>query len=255
MKLKEQLEYYFAQYNQPGFIANDPVQIPHLFLVKQDIEIMGFFAAILAWGQRITIINNCHKLIDIFENRPYDFIKNHQSADLKKCKGFVHRTFNDTDLLSVIGFLQELYQQYDSMEDAFTQKMHPNDMNVENAINGFRQYYEQSESYVKRTAKHIAYPAGGSACKRINMFLRWMVRKDVNGVDFGLWERIKPHQLICPLDIHVLNVATGLGLLNNAKGDWKTAVLLTNKLKKFDKNDPVKYDFALFGMGVNKVGF
>ncbi|MES2616491.1 MAG: TIGR02757 family protein [Bacteroidota bacterium] len=255
MKLKEQLDYYYKQYNHPGFITNDPVQIPHLFTTKQDIEIMGFFAAILAWGQRVTIINNCHKLINIFNNVPYDFIKNHQPNDLKKSQGFVHRTFNDTDLLSIIGFLQEIYNQYDSMEQAFTAHLGSHDANVEKAINGFRMQYEHSESYIKRTVKHIAYPAGGSACKRINMFLRWMVRKDTNGVDFGLWQAIKPSQLICPLDIHVLNVATGLGLLKNAKGDWKTAVLLTEKLKAFDKSDPVKYDFALFGMGVNKVGY
>jgi uncharacterized protein (TIGR02757 family) len=255
LKTKDHLEHYYRLYNRPDFIQNDPVQIPHLFSKSQDIEIMGFFAAILAWGQRITIINNCKKLITFFDNAPYDFILNHRESDLRKCEKFVHRTFNDTDLLSIIAFLKGIYKKEGSMESTFAMHLTPKDRNVEKALNGFRKEYELSEAYVKRTAKHIAHPLAGSACKRLNMFLRWMVRQDAQGVDFGIWSHIKSHQLVCPLDLHVLNIAERIGLLENPKSDWKTAVLLTEKLKKFDKADPVKYDFALFGMGVNKADF
>ncbi len=255
MNLQQKLDHYYLQFNQVGFIENDPVQIPHLFNRRPDIEIMGFFAAILAWGQRITIINNCKKIIDIFEGAPYDFILNHRSSDLKRCEKFVHRTFNDTDLLSIIAFLKIIFSEYNSLEPAFAMHIKSLDKTVEQGINGFRKLYEDSEAYVKRTTKHLAHPLAGSACKRINMFLRWMVRVDSNEVDFGLWKTIKTEQLICPLDLHVMRVATELGLLKNPKSDWKTAVLLTNKLKKFDAIDPVKYDFALFGMGVNKADF
>lgn len=253
--IQYKLNHFYAVYNQPGFIENDPVQIPHLFSKKQDIEIMGFFAAILAWGQRVTIINNCKKLIEIMNGAPHDFILNYSDSDLKKCESFVHRTFNGTDLLSFIAFLKVIYTKNDSMESAFSNQLHKNDETVEKALNGFRNLYENSEAFVQRTTKHIAHPAAGSACKRINMFLRWMVRKDTAGVDFGIWNQIASSQLICPLDIHVIRVATELGLLKNPKGDWKTAVLLTNQLKQFDAIDPVKYDFALFGMGVNKADF
>ncbi|MDI1232807.1 MAG: TIGR02757 family protein [bacterium] len=253
--IKGTLDHFYEAYNQVGFIDNDPVQIPHLFSKQQDIEIMGFFAAVLAWGQRITIINNCKKLIEIMDGEPHDFILNHSDSDLKRCEKFVHRTFNDTDLLSMIAFLKIIYNQYNTMEPAFANHLGAKDKTVENALNGFRNLYENSEAFIKRTTKHIAHPAAGSACKRINMFLRWMVRSDNKGVDFGLWKKIKPSQLICPLDLHVIRVATEIGLLSKPKSDWKTAVLLTNKLKTFDAIDPVKYDFALFGMGVNKADF
>lgn len=250
--VKKQLDHYFHLYNRMDFIPNDPVQIPHLFTKKQDIEIMGFFAAILAWGQRITIINNCKKLISIFDGTPYDFILHHQDSDLRRCEKFVHRTFNDTDLLSIIAFLKHIYEKDDSMEFAFSSHLTAKDKTVEKALNGFRKLYEGSDAFVKRTAKHIPHPLAGSACKRLNMFLRWMVRKDHGGVDFGIWQNIDSSQLVCPLDLHVINMATRIGLLDNPKSDWKTAVSLTEKLKKLDEKDPVKYDFALFGMGVNK---
>lgn len=255
LSIKSQLDKHYLLYNQPGFIKDDPVQIPHLFGKKEDIEIMGLFAALLAWGQRVTIINNCKKLITIFDNAPHDFILNHQDSDLKRCEKFVHRTFNDTDLLSLIAFLKIIYTRYPSLENAFSQHLSTKDKTVEKALNGFRKLYEESDAYVKRTAKHIAHPLAGSACKRINMYLRWMVRDDGKGVDFGLWKNIKPSQLICPLDLHVINVATRLGLLQNPKSDWKTALQLTDHLRKFDNTDPVKYDFALFGMGVNKAEY
>jgi uncharacterized protein (TIGR02757 family) len=249
--LKKILESNYLKYNANGFIANDPISLPHLFSKKEDIEIIGFLVAIIAWGQRISIINNGQKLIEIFENAPHQFITQHTDKDLKRCLKFVHRTFNDTDLLSMIGFLKEIYLKHNGLEMAFSQHISSKDKTVEKALNGFRTLYENSDSYIKRTSKHIAYPKAGSACKRLNMYLRWMVRKDTFGVDFGLWKSISPSQLICPLDVHVIRTAMAYKLIDNAKSDWKTALQLTENLKKFDKNDPVKYDFALFGLGVN----
>jgi uncharacterized protein (TIGR02757 family) len=241
----------FERHHQKGFIANDPISIPHLFTQKEDIEIMGFLVSILSWGQRVTIIKNAHRLIEIFENKPFQFITQHQDKDLKACLDFVHRTFNDTDLLSIIGFLKDLYLNQGGLEQAFSEGVKPKDLNVKNGINQFRKSFEMSPYFVSRTKKHIAYPDSGSACKRLNMFLRWMVRKDDKGIDFGLWEHIKPSQLICPLDVHVIRQALKLNLLKEEKTSWENAVYLTERLKKFDPIDPVKYDFALFGMGVN----
>jgi uncharacterized protein (TIGR02757 family) len=251
IQLKHQLDELYYKYNNKSFIENDPICIPHQFSLKQDIEIMGFFASILAWGQRKTIINSCTKLIEIFENKPFDFILNHQESDLKKCFKFVHRTFNDTDLISIISYLKEIYTQNESMEFAFSEYISKNDTNIENGLIGFRKKFEKSYAFIDRTKKHIASPLSGSACKRLNMYLRWMVRKDNKGVDFGIWQTIKPSQLICPLDVHVIRQAIDLRIIKSDKADWKNAVFLTQQLKKMDKNDPVKYDFALFGRGVN----
>lgn len=250
-KIKLLLDQKHKEFNQKGFIADDPIAIPHRFKKKEDIEIIGFFMAILAWGQRKTIINSGEKLLNLFHHEPCDFIINHCDQDLEKCSQFVHRTFNGDDLLSMIGFLRELYTNEKGLEYAFSKHITKQSPNIENALNGFRKNYETSSSFIARTKKHIAYPEAGSACKRLNMYLRWMVRKDEFGVDFGIWKSIQMHQLICPLDVHVLNTAKSLGLVPQAKSDWKTALELTNKLKKFDKNDPVKYDFALFGIGID----
>lgn len=237
-------------YNQPGFIQDDPICIPHLFSLKQDIEIMGFFASIFAWGQRITIINKCKNLIERFDNAPHDFIINHTESDLRKLLDFKHRTFNDTDLLYFVSFLHYWYKQYESLESAFSQQMSKSDITIENGLNGFRELFFSMNDVPHRTFKHIASPQQQSACKRINMYLRWMVRKDTNGVDFGIWKTIRPSQLVCPLDIHVQRVAIRLGLLQRTQSDWKAATELTDNLRKIDSNDPVKYDFALFGLGV-----
>ncbi len=250
--VKSILDYYHDKFNRPGFIEHDPIMIPHQFSKKEDIEIIGFLIALIAWGQRISIINSGNRLIELFHGEPHDFILNHTEKDLKKCLKFVHRTFNGDDLISLIGYLQYIYKNKGGLEHAFSYNMSSKDSNVENGLIGFRTIYEQSEFCLHRTLKHIASPEKGSACKRLNMFLRWMVRKDNKGVDFGIWTKIKMSQLICPLDVHVLNQAVELGLIKEGKGDWKTAVDLTKKLKQFDKNDPVKYDFALFGKGVNK---
>lgn len=242
----------FLRYHQPNFIDDDPIQIPHLFSRKQDIEIMGLFAATLAWGQRKTIINNCLKLVNLFENNPYDFIINHTDEDLKPFLNFKHRTFNATDLLYFIAFLKQHYQNNESLETAFTLNFSIKEETVENALSNFHNYFCSLDFFPERTKKHVATPARKSACKRLNMYLRWMVRKDDKGIDFGIWESIKPSQLLCPLDIHVERQAKKLGLLKRKPTDFKAVVELTENLKQIDENDPVKYDFALFGLGIDE---
>lgn len=253
--LKDFLDAKVAQYNRPDFIKNDPISIPHLFSKKQDIEIMGFWAATLAWGQRVTIINKCKELIALMDGAPYDFIINHEEPDLKKLLHFKHRTFNDVDTLYFISFFRHHYQQFQSLEDAFLASgplkgEHENA--VEYALNNFRSYFFSLEDFPHRTKKHVSSPSQKSTCKRLNMFLRWMVRKDSNGVDFGIWSRIKPADLIMPCDLHVDRVARKLNLITRKQTDWQTALELTERLKDFDPNDPVKYDFALFGLGIEE---
>jgi uncharacterized protein (TIGR02757 family) len=260
------LESKVAQYNRPEFIENDPIVIPHLFSKKQDIEIMGFWAATLAWGQRVTIIKKCKELITLMDGAPYDFIINHEEPDLKKLLSFKHRTFNDIDTLYFISFFRYHYQNFDSLEDAF---MPPNPLKgeqraankktpplggwgAEDHLNQFRSYFFSLPDYPHRTKKHVSSPSQKSTCKRLNMFLRWMVRKDHNGVDFGIWNRIKPADLICPLDLHVDRVSRKLLLITRKQTDWQTALELTERLKQFDPLDPVKYDFALFGLGIEE---
>ena len=249
-ELKQFLNKQVEKYNVNGFIKLDPVSIPHLFSQKQDIEIMGFFAAIFSWGQRVTIINKSKELIERMDGAPADFIKNHQDLDLKAMLGFKHRTFNDTDLLYFIAFLKQHYQKNNSLETAFLLGSKQDNLFMQHALIAFRKYFFSLPDYAVRTMKHISSPEQNSACKRINMFLRWMVRNDENGVDFGIWQNLKPKNLICPLDVHVARVARKLGILTRTQNDWQAAVELTEALKKFDEKDPVKYDFALFGMGV-----
>jgi uncharacterized protein (TIGR02757 family) len=251
--LKAFLDAKVAQYNQPDFIKNDPVSIPHLFTQKQDIEIMGFWAATLAWGQRVTIINKCKELISLMDGAPYDFIVNHEEPDLKKLLSFKHRTFNDVDTLYFISFFRYHYERFDSLEAAF---IPPGPLKgedeVESALNHFRSYFFSLPDFPHRTKKHVSSPSQKSTCKRLNMFLRWMVRKDDNGVDFGIWNNIKPSDLIMPCDLHVDRVARKLKLITRKQTDWQTAVELTEKLREFDPLDPVKYDFALFGLGIEE---
>lgn len=252
MDLKTYLEEKHELYNTPEFIKNDPISIPHLFTLKQDIEIMGFIASILAWGQRITIINKCKELIKLMGNTPYDFIVNHTEGDLKPFLNFKHRTFNPTDCLYFIHFLKDFYSNHKSLEEAFTIGLSHDDESIETGLNNFQKLFCSLPEFPKRTIKHISSPASKSACKRINMYLRWMVRKDNKGVDFGLWDKIKPSQLICPCDLHVDRIGRRLGLITRKQTDWTTAVELTNNLKSFDPTDPVKYDFALFGLGIEE---
>ncbi len=253
--LKDFLDAKVEEYNQPNFIANDPICIPHLFNKKEDVEIMGFIASILAWGQRKTIINKCKELIERMDGAPHDFIMHHQEADLKALLGFKHRTFNDTDLLYFVEFFKYHYQRFDSLEDAFLigqENSEPNQISIEKSLNEFKNYFFSLPDYPVRTRKHVSSPAQKSTCKRLNMFLRWMVRQDDKGVDFGIWNRISPSQLICPCDVHVERVARKFHLITLDKVNWKTAVELTENLAILDFQDPVKYDFALFGLGVER---
>ncbi|MDB5286586.1 MAG: hypothetical protein JWR05_1535 [Mucilaginibacter sp.] len=269
--LKSFLDAKVAQYNRPEFVANDPVSIPHMFTKKQDIEIMGFWAATLAWGQRVTIINKCRELIMLMDGAPHDFIINHQEPDLKKLLHFKHRTFNDIDTLYFISFFRQHYERFDSLEEAFVPsnkfvirsdsegsnreyaiKQVQDNSKVEAALNHFRTYFFFLPDFPHRTKKHVSSPSQKSTCKRLNMFLRWMVRKDNKGVDFGIWNKIKPADLICPCDLHVDRVARKLKLIHRKQTDWQTAVELTQNLRELDPLDPVKYDFALFGLGIEE---
>lgn len=245
--LKDFFDSKVQQYNQPSFIKEDPICIPHTFTKKQDIEIAGFFAAIFAWGNRTTIIQKSFELMKLMDNSPHEFCLHHQDQDLKILVHFKHRTFNATDLLYFISFLQQHYKKYDSLEDAFTI---PKENEMEIRLTRFHEYFFSLEDAPARTRKHIATPYKGSSCKRLNMFLRWMVRKDKAGVDFGIWKQIQPFELICPIDLHVARVAKRFQLLDRKQTDWQAAVELTNYLKTLDPKDPVKYDFALFGLGV-----
>lgn len=250
-KTKQLLDSWFEKYNQPSvFIENDPISIPHRFSKKQDIEIAAFFAATLAWGQRKTIIQKCSELMQLMDNAPHDFIVNHTSSDLKSFLSFKHRTFQATDVLYFIYFLQQHYQKNNSLESAFSKHLKPSDTTIEAAFVGFKNQFIDSEFFPLRTGKHIASPAQKSTCKRLCMFLRWMVRTDAQGVDFGIWKQITPAQLCCPLDVHVERIARALGLIHRPQTDWQTVLELTAALQKMDDIDPIKYDVALFGYGV-----
>lgn len=251
--LFELLEKKAIQYNHRDFIITDPIAVPHQFSKKQDIEIAGFFAATLAWGLRKTIINNSNKLMELMDHAPYDFIKQHNEADLKPFLHFVHRTFNATDLLYFIYFLKEHYTKNDSLESAFVSTKFEQEPTIESHLNYFYDYFFSFE-HPQRTHKHVASPRKNSACKRLCMYLRWMVRKDDNGVDFGIWNSIKMSQLICPLDVHVSHIANKLGLITSPKANWTIAQELTAALRILDTNDPSKYDYALFGLGVVEKG-
>jgi uncharacterized protein (TIGR02757 family) len=246
--LRELLDDAAARFNSPSFIISDPISIPHCFSDPRDIEIAGFFAAILAWGNRTTIIRSCEKLLNLMDNSPYRFITGHTDEDLKPFLSFTHRTFNATDLLYFFYFLKKWYSTHQTLEKAFAMHISDDDENIENALRGFHDLFFDSDVAPLRTRKHISTPAGKSACKRLNMYLRWMVRKDNKGVDFGIWNKIRPSQLICPLDLHVERMARHYRLITRKQVDWKAAIELTARLKKLDPADPVKYDFALFGL-------
>ena len=245
--IRDLLDARADQYNQPTFLLKDPVSIPHRFSRLQDVEISGLFAALLAWGQRPTILKKTTELLARMDDAPYQFITQHQDEDLKKLLGFCHRTFCDTDLLYFVHWLRWFYGEHYSLEDAF---LHGATMR-ERLINFHNLFFSLPDAPA-RTRKHVATPARGSACKRLNMYLRWLVRRDQNGVDFGLWTRLSPSELICPIDVHVERQARFLGLLKREKVDWQAAEELTANLRLLDPLDPVKYDFALFGEGVGE---
>jgi uncharacterized protein (TIGR02757 family) len=248
-KIYQLLERAYAEFNKPDFVANDPITIPHQFELKQDIEITAFWVSMIAWGNRTSIINSGKKLVELMDGAPYQFITHHQEHDLKRFENFKHRTFNYTDTLYFIEFFKHHYAQNNSLESAFTKHVAQDDLSVEKALIGFHEYFFSLDYAPQRTRKHVATPLRNSTCKKLNMFLRWMVRESKSGIDFGLWNKIKPSQLLCPLDVHVDRKARILGLLHREKTDWLAVLELTAALREFDPTDPVKYDLALFGMG------
>ncbi len=249
--IKELLDEKFLQYNTKGFIENDPIQIPHLFSRKEDIEIAGFLAATIAWGNRRSIITNATSLMNLMDNAPFEFVTQHTTKDLKKFDDFVHRTFNGIDCTFFIRSLKNIYTKHNGLELAFSKGIKPNDVDVKNAIIHFREQFLR-QSHQKRSEKHISDPAKNSSSKRLCMYLRWMVRKDMKGVDLGIWKSIDPSLLCLPLDVHTGNVSRKLGLLKRKQDDWKAVEEITGVLRQLDPKDPVKYDLALFGLGVSR---
>lgn len=244
------LEEKAAEFNHPDFIQDDPISLPHQFTKLQDIEIIGFWVAMLAWGRRTMIINSGKKLIELMDNAPHDFIINHEEKDREKFLSFKHRTFQPMDTLYFLEFLQWYYQNNHSLETAFSQHLSPTDETIEKALIGFNELFFSLPDAPNRTRKHVATPKRKSTCKRLCMFLRWMVRKDNKGVDFGLWDTLQTSQLLMPLDVHVDRIARRFNLIERKQTDWRTVLELTANLRKIDPQDPVKFDFALFGIGV-----
>ena len=249
--LKSDLNKVLKKYYNGSFIENDPIGIPHKFSKLQDIEISAFITAMISWGNRKSIINNATQLMELFDNAPYDFIRNHTDNDLVKIQNFKHRTFQYNDALGFIAVLKNHYAKFDSLESAFVNG--DKFLSIKDTLSGFHNYFFNDESIIQqRTKKHISTPIRNSACKRLNMFLRWMVRNDKEGVDFGLWKKIPQSQLMIPLDVHVFNISKKMNILQSTKPDWKAVEELTEVLRKLDKNDPIRYDYALFCLGVEK---
>lgn len=246
-QLKDFLDTKVQQYNHPRFIESDPIQIPHQFNKKEDVEIAAFLTATIAWGNRKSIINNAQRMMQLMDHSPYDFVMHHQEEDLEQLKNFVHRTFNGEDFKQFVTSLQHIYKKHGGLEAIFSK--HTAAFSTQHSIHQFKKHFFEVE-HLPRTQKHVSDPMKNSAAKRINMFLRWMVRADNNGVDFGIWNSISPSKLSCPLDVHSGNVARKLGLLNRPQNDGKALAELDAALRKLDQDDPVKYDFALFGLGV-----
>jgi Hypothetical protein len=240
-------------YNKPSFIESDPISIPHQYTLKEDIEISGFLTAVIAWGRRSAIISKANLWMELMDGKPYDFIMNASDTDMKRFEKFVYRTFNSDDCLFIMTSLMDVYRNKGGLETIITDnfKYHGN---IKDAISGMRGSLMET-AHLKRSEKHIANPTSGSAAKRINMFLRWMVRDDKCGVDFGLWKNIPMSALMCPLDVHSGNVARRLGMLDRKQNDWKSVDVLTSQLRKFDPNDPVKYDFAFIWNGCFRGGY
>ncbi|QRM90128.1 TIGR02757 family protein [Lacinutrix sp. WUR7] len=245
--LKEFLDAKVVAYNNVKFIDSDPIQIPHTFSKKEDIEISGFLTATIAWGNRKSIINNAKRMMQMLDHAPYDFILNHQESDLEALETFVHRTFNGLDFITFIKALQHIYVEHEGLEAVFAN--HVENDSLQKAIHNFKHTFFEIE-HLQRTQKHVSDPLKNSAAKRINMYLRWMVRNDNAGVDFGIWQSLSPSLLSCPLDVHSGNVARKLGILTRKQNDGKALLELDTALRKLDAKDPVKYDFALFGLGV-----
>jgi uncharacterized protein (TIGR02757 family) len=248
IELKHFLEEQVQRYNHPGFIELDPVAVPHQFSQKEDIEIAAFFAATLAWGNRKMILKNAQALMDIMDRQPYDFVMKASSSDYKALSKFVHRTFNGEDAIQFVKSLRHIYQNHGGLEQSFACATKTSA--IEGILSFRAKFFEHK--HLARTTKHVSDPGSGSAAKRLHMFLRWMVRNDNKGVDFGIWKSIQPQQLSIPLDVHSGRIARELGLLKRTQNDAKAVEELDRQLRLLDPLDPVKYDFALFGLGVNK---
>ncbi len=246
-EIKDFLDEKVVKYNHPKFLEDDPLQIPHRFTKKEDIEISGFLTATIAWGNRKSIINNASNLMQLLDHAPHDFIMNHAEQDLQKLDSFVHRTFNGIDLGYFVKSIKNIYTNHGGLENIFT--IYQENKSLQPAITKFKSIFFELPHH-SRTTKHVSDPSKGSAAKRINMFLRWMVRDNSTGVDFGLWKGIPPAHLSCPLDVHSGRVARKLRLLSRKQNDAKALLELDKRLRKLDPKDPVKYDFALFGLGV-----
>ena len=246
-ELKDFLEAKVIQYNTFDFIEPDPISVPHRYKLKEDIEIAGFLAATIAWGNRTMITKNGHRMMDLMGDSPYDFVMSHDEYQLERLESFVHRTFNSDDFKHFIAALQHIYTNHNGLQSIFTK--HQTDDSLQPAIQQIHNTFFEIP-HLDRTKKHVANPSKGSVSKRINMYLRWMIRNDNEGVDFGLWKSISPAKLSCPLDVHSGNVARKLGILNRKQNDTKALTELDTSLRLLDKNDPVKYDFALFGLGI-----
>lgn len=251
--LKTWLDEQVAQINQKNFVANDPISIPRAFLeqgaCRQSVEIAAFFSALLAWGKRSLILKSGWRLMDMMQGQPYEFVMNYDPQRPQPTDTFVHRTFQPVDLRGCLLFLQAHYAQSDSLETAFSDVLSPADADISTALDGFSGKFFATTGVAARTRKHLPAPVQKSACKRLCMLLRWLVRKDAAGVDLGIWEKISPSQLVLPLDVHVLRVVEHLGIANRPRATWKTAQTLTDFLRRLDPQDPARYDFALFGMG------
>lgn len=249
---KELLDEAYERFAAPDFVPDDPISIPRSFALRSDAEVIGFWVAMISWGQRRTILDNAHKLVRLMDEAPFDFVMNASPAELRRLGGFVHRTFNGVDAQHFVQGLRHVVQQYGGLENAFLPAPGdaPSSMDIREAIIRFRtRFFEPAHE--ARTRKHVADPTKGSNAKRINMFLRWMVRPADRGVDLGLWQRIPASALHVPLDVHTGRVARELGLLERKQDDWKSVVELTERLREFDQQDPIKYDIALFGIGVS----
>lgn len=243
-ELQSFLDFKAQQYESVAFIAHDPIQIPHQFSKIRDVEVAAFLSATIAWGNRVSILKSARKMMDLMDASPHDFVLNHQKKDFKRFKGFVHRTFNEQDLIYFISALKNIYINHGDLERLFSSPK----INLQERIHRFKKTFFELD-HLQRTQKHVSDPQKGSAAKRINMFLRWMVRSGEKGVDFGIWKDISTSELSLPLDVHTANVARKLGLLKRKQNDAKALLELDTKLRKFDPKDPVKYDFALFGLG------
>ncbi len=248
-ELKEFLDEKVEKFNRPGFIDEDPIQIPHQFSSKEDIEVAGFLTSTISWGRRNMIIQNATRIMELMDHAPYDFIRNHESSDLAIFDHFVHRTFNAVDLKYFISRLQHIYATTE-LETLFVPR--EDEENLKGALERFHRFFFEGQELGFRTRKHVANPGKGSSAKRLCMYLRWMVRPSDAGVDFGLWQNVPCSKLSCPLDVHTGNVGRSLGMISRKANDWKSVEELDSHLRQLDPIDPVKYDFALFGLGVDE---